>query len=307
MGAAHLFATCALSGAGLALCLLPGDLASRLAPQLAPSAALTLRLGLGLLGTLALGLAHLGWFLLLHEAGHHTLFRSRRANAWTQALAGALSGIPGRSWRRVHALHHRWTGWQDKDPTTARLAQAPPRGAQAWVLNLAWALWLPLFALLYRRPFWAGRAGSRTERAERIERWAVALAWLCALSVACLVPSLGAWRLLPGLALGLSLQELLSLSQHSQLPQERAGAARVRPHPAADQPRYTRSLLVPRWASWLLLGAEAHGLHHMLPQVPGPRLRHLAHLELPHRVPALRWLRAAKALPVTRYLFGATS
>ena len=247
-------------------------------------------------GTGALSLASLRWFLLLHEAGHRTLFSSRCANAWAQSLAGLLAGIPGRSWRRVHAQHHRWTGWQDVDPTTARLAGPLPGRVTAAVLNLAWALWVPLLALLYRRPFWTSRAGSR---AERLERAAVGAAWCGALAAGF---AGGGWRLWPGLLLGAVFQELLIVSQHSHLPQGRAEGTRVRPIPAADQPRFTRSLRVPRWISWLLLGAEAHGLHHRFPQVPGPLLARIE-LALPHCVPALGWVREAKRHSATRYLF----
>ena len=61
------------------------------------------------------------WFAVLHECGHRTMFRARRFNTLAGVVAGFLTMIPYRSWVRVHGRHHKWTGWQDLDPTTESL------------------------------------------------------------------------------------------------------------------------------------------------------------------------------------------
>ena len=81
-------------------------------------------------GQLLLALAMVQWFALLHECGHETLFKGKRINAVVGQVAGFFSLIPFYNWKRVHARHHKWTGWQDVDPTTAALV---PR--ESWPLG----------------------------------------------------------------------------------------------------------------------------------------------------------------------------
>ena len=56
---------------------------------------------------LALGLTQA--LVLLHEAGHRTLFRQRWLNDEVGTLAGFVALIPYACWRPVHARHHQWT------------------------------------------------------------------------------------------------------------------------------------------------------------------------------------------------------
>jgi hypothetical protein len=106
-------------------------------------------------GQLLLAVAFLHAFVLLHEAGHDTLFEQRPLNRLVGHVAGFLTVIPFWNWQRVHARHHRYTGWQDLDATTASLV---PRRVPRWQqrgIDFAWATWLPLFALVYRiQNFW---------------------------------------------------------------------------------------------------------------------------------------------------------
>ena len=78
-------------------------------------------MGVWIAGQTLLALATVQWFALLHECGHETLFRTRRLHAPVGHLAAFFSLIPFFNWKRVHGRHHKWTGWQDIDPTTASL------------------------------------------------------------------------------------------------------------------------------------------------------------------------------------------
>ena len=52
-------------------------------------------------------------FSLMHDCGHDTLFRSRRANRWVGFLLGVVAGIPQLPWAQGHAFHHRHNGdWE---------------------------------------------------------------------------------------------------------------------------------------------------------------------------------------------------
>ncbi len=60
--------------------------------------------------TLALSIVAAGFmvriFIILHDCGHGSFFRSQRANHFLGFLAGVLTFTPYRQWRYKHALHH---------------------------------------------------------------------------------------------------------------------------------------------------------------------------------------------------------
>lgn len=270
-------AVAATTAAGVALSLRPA-----VAPWLA--------------GQALLALALVQWLVLLHEAGHGTLFATRALNGPAAWLAGLFAGIPAPAWRLVHARHHRWTGWQDRDPTTRSLVPRPLGRLERWTLDVTWALGLPLVAVLYRRPYWALPALLRAGR-RRGALVAGALVHVAALAALVAAVPLDVLLRVLGLStlLALMVQDPLLLSQHTHVPLGVAGAAPVLPVPARAQPWYTRSLRLPALASALLLGFDAHEKHHAWPQVPGWRLRAIPWTP-PNELAWWRWLVEAKRL-----------
>ena len=106
-------------------------------------------------GQVLLALALVQWFALLHECGHETLFRGKRFTPSLGQVAGFFSIIPFYNWKRVHARHHKWTGWQDVDPTTAALVPRELKTVERVLVNVCWKFWIPLFSVLYRlNNFW---------------------------------------------------------------------------------------------------------------------------------------------------------
>src|SRR5690349_15801981 len=109
-------------------------------------------------GQLLLALSLVQWFALLHECGHETLFRDKRLHAPLGQLAGFFTLIPFRNWKSVHRRHHKWTGWQDIDPTTEALVPRELGRAERVIVNAAWRCWIPLFSVIYRtNNFWNWR------------------------------------------------------------------------------------------------------------------------------------------------------
>ena len=52
-------------------------------------------------------------FSLMHDCGHGSLFRGRRANRWAGFVFGIVAGIPQLPWSRGHEFHHRHNGdWE---------------------------------------------------------------------------------------------------------------------------------------------------------------------------------------------------
>jgi fatty acid desaturase len=263
--------------------------------------------GMWLAGQLLLALMLVQWFVILHECGHDTLFRTRRYHAVAGRVAAAFALIPYHSWTRVHGRHHKWTGWQDLDPTTASLVPRPLGRAERAVVNGCWRLWIPLFSVLYRiSNYWhlprLFRLFPATADRRAIARDALALIAL----YGALIVVLGPWVMVRaiGLAtlLSLGLEDLLLLSQHTHVPTNVSHGDPVRPFPAVEQESFTRSLRLPPTASAFVLHFDAHELHHMYPFVPGYHLRRIPYSP-ENEIGWWQWVVRAKQLPGDVLLF----
>jgi omega-6 fatty acid desaturase (delta-12 desaturase) len=263
--------------------------------------------GAWLAGQILLAAALLQWFVVLHECGHHTLFRTRLLNRMAGRLAGFFAIIPYACWTLVHARHHRWTGWQDLDPTTETLTPRPRGRAERAIVNFCWKYWIPLFSVTYRAlNYWNARRLSAMFPARGARRAMASDAIALIAGYGALVFALGPLECVRvmGAALILSFiaEDVLLLSQHTHVPQQIAGGAHVAPVPAPDQELFTRSLRLPRNVSALLLHFDAHELHHMYPFVPGYRLRRIPY----HPAGEMhwwRWIRDARRVPGEVFLF----
>ena len=258
-------------------------------------------------GQIVLALSFVQWFAMLHECGHETMFRTKRLHAVLGQVAGFFSIIPFYNWKRVHGRHHKWTGWQDVDPTTAALVPRELGTLERVLVNVCWRLWIPLFSVLYRlNNFWNWpRLLELFPKREDRRKLAVSSIALLAAYVA-IVLVVGPSNVLRsvGVALLLTLvaEDLLLLSQHTHIPQNLSHGEAVRPFPTIEQEVFTRSLVFPRWLSSLLLHIDAHELHHMYPYVPGYRLGQV-HYETENEIGLWAWIRGARALPGELFLF----
>ncbi len=259
-------------------------------------------------GQLLLAFALLQWFVLIHEAGHKTLFRSSALNKLTGHLSSLMAGIPFECWVAVHGIHHRWTGWQDLDATTATLV---PRRLAMWerlAINACWRLWIPLLSILYRlQNYWnlprLYRLFPRETKRRQITKNLVLLL-LAYVAIVYLV-GIATVSQIFGLSviLTLMMQDILILSQHSHIPMELSHGEQVVPFAPAEQEFFTRSLRFPKWFSTLvLLNLDAHELHHIYPGVPGYYLNRIDYK--PHHEEAWwRWIWNAKRVPGVVLLF----
>lgn len=261
-----------------------------------------------LVGSVILAFALLQWFVLLHECGHGVLFKSRTLNAYVGHLAGFFCAIPFRSWTAIHAMHHKWTGWQDLDPTTASLVPRELGAAERFVMNFCWKFWVPAFSVLYRLSnFWnPGRVAKAAKIPHARPGLALNAVVLLAL-YALIIWLVGPVSLLVtfGVATTLSLMMLdpIMLSQHSHIPLENSGGEDVKAFRPQEQEVYTRSLRFPNWFSRaLLLHFDAHELHHIYPYVPGYRLREIDYTPM-NEANWWQWIKAARSMPADTLLF----
>ena len=258
-------------------------------------------------GQLVLAISLVQWFVAMHEAGHGTLFESAKLNTWGGHLAGWFSLIPFHSWRIIHHEHHRWTGWQDLDPTTEALVPRELAMFEKVVINTCWWLWIPLFSVLYRvNNFW--RMDRLTARVParhlpRVKRNLVTVGCAYVIALALLGPVL--FFELFGLAFLLSFMfmDLILFSQHNHIPQKLSRGEKVSPHSFVEQEQFTRSLVFPKWfALGVLLNFDAHELHHMYPSVPGYRLGAIDY-KTQNAIGWWEWIRQSKRVPAATLMF----
>ena len=262
---------------------------------------------LWLLGQALLAVTMVQWFALLHECGHGTLFRSKSLNAPAGRIAAFFSLIPYLCWKRVHGQHHKWTGWQDLDPTTAALVPRPLGRAERILMNVCWKYWIPLFATLYRinnywhlprlRSLFSNREDRRHITISIISYLVVYLAVIIIVGPTMLLRIMGV-----ATVLAFVVEDLLILSQHTHIPQNLSQGKKVPPFSAAEQEVFTRSLVIPSWLSKMLLHIDAHELHHMYPFVPGYRLRDIPY-DTRNEIGWWAWVRGARAVPGETLMF----
>ena len=72
-------------------------------------------------------------FLIQHDCGHQSFFRSRAANDWLGRVLGVFTLTPYDVWRRTHSIHHAHAGNLDRrgigDVVTLTLAEYQARSA----------------------------------------------------------------------------------------------------------------------------------------------------------------------------------
>ncbi len=256
--------------------------------------------GMWIAGQVLLAVMFVQWFVILHECGHDTLFRTRRYHSAVGRVAAFFSLIPYHCWIRVHGRHHKWTGWQDLDPTTASLVPRPLRTVERALVNVCWRFWIPLFSVIYRvSNYWHLRRLFRLFPRREDHRAMLRDAMLLVAVYAALASWLGAATLARGVGLAVVLsfviEDVLLLSQHTHVPSNVSHGEPVAPFPAIEQEPFTRSLRLPRVASAFVLHFDAHELHHMYPFVPGYHLRRIPYSP-EHEIGWWHWVSRAKQL-----------
>ena len=57
---------------------------------------------------------YLRLFIIQHDCGHGSFFRSARANRWLGGSLGVITLFPFAYWKKTHAVHHATSGNLDK-------------------------------------------------------------------------------------------------------------------------------------------------------------------------------------------------
>jgi omega-6 fatty acid desaturase (delta-12 desaturase) len=250
-------------------------------------------------------------FIIQHDCGHGSYFRSRRANEIVGWLCGFATFTPYANWRRQHANHHgvwnnldqRHTG-ADIYSTCLTLAEyrALP-ASRRWLYRaarhplIAQLLLPPLvFLLVYRTPF-------DTPKSWRKERQSVHLTNLALAVMLGGLTVLFGWKAvllvqLPVIALASIVGVWLFSVQHRFENAEWVRQAEWTPLRASLNG--SSYLKLPRVLQWLTGNIGFHHIHHLLPRVPNYRLE-ACHRALLAQAGTARTLNLGEALRAPSY------
>jgi len=238
--------------------------------------------------TLALALPAAGLvvriFIIQHDCGHGSFFRSKRANDALGMIASLITLTPYDNWRRQHAGHHaNWNNLDRResgaDIYSSCLTTLEYQALSPWKRFLYRAVRHPgiahflipplVFLLLYRLPF-------DTPAAWRRERWSV---YLTNLAIVAIVVGLGfalgfaavAKVQLPITITAAIIGVWLFSVQHK--------FERVQWYRKAEwnmtevSLRGTSLLRLPRILQWFTGNIGFHHVHHLNPRIPNYRLQ----------------------------------
>jgi acyl-lipid omega-6 desaturase (Delta-12 desaturase) len=256
---------------------------------------------------MALGLLFFQWFVLMHGCGHRALFANRTLNDVFGHIASIFCLVPYSSWQYIHAQHHRWVGWMDKDPTTRALTEELPPVYVQRFMNFCWRFWIPIFSLVFAlSTFWNVTAVAVVAPSPR-QRRRVLFSVAFLIAVYGYAIALAGTRFLEvwGVAFlcFLMIGDPILLSQHVHLPLRKTNGAKVKPFALAVQDLFARTIILPPWIErWVVLHFTTHGVHHAHPQVAHYDLAQIQ-FSSSHAIRWSEWLRAAKRIPVTQLLY----
>jgi omega-6 fatty acid desaturase (delta-12 desaturase) len=213
-------------------------------------------------------------FIIHHDCGHGSFFKSASANTFVGYLTGILTFTPYEQWRRDHAIHHATAGDLDRrgvgDVPTMTVGEY--RSAPLWKRAGYFLIRNPLvlfgigqiFIFILSHRFWSPTAGKR-------EKLSVVYTNLALLGIVLLADLTIGWKAylliqLPILWLGGAVGEWLFYVQH-QFP----GMYWAR-HKEWD---YYRSAIegasfykLPRLLQWFTGNIGFHHIHHLSPRIP---------------------------------------
>ncbi len=257
-------------------------------------------------GQLILGLFFFQCFILLHETGHGSYFKNKLFNKAAGNIFAFLSFIPFKSWVDIHNLHHKWTGYRDKDPTTEGTINPNFGAATKFLVNFCWLLWIPLFTVGYRiGNYWNFSKLKRHVSERQLQE--IRINVIIQLSIYAVVFFFfGMWivkHLLVAYLISLIISDLFILSQHSHIEIPLANKEEVRPLRYKDQVVYTRSLHIYRTiAKLIFFNFNLHELHHAFPGLPAYYLDKVDS-ESPNKVGFFAYLTDAKNMSGINFIF----
>ena len=259
-----------------------------------------------ILGQISLSIFFFQCFILLHETGHYSYFKSRLLNRITGNIFALLAFIPFTSWVAIHNLHHKWTGYRDKDPTTEVTVSSKFSTPVKFVVNFCWLFFIPLFTVGYRIGNYWNIKKLKKHLPERKLPAIYLNMVLQVLIYASVFYFFGSWImhwLLPAYVISLMISDLFILSQHSHIEIPLSNGKEVKPIRFSEQVQYTRSVSVFRYIGrFVYFNFHLHELHHAYPVLPSYYLDKTK-IKMPNTVKFMDYLIDAKKMKGIDFVF----
>jgi omega-6 fatty acid desaturase (delta-12 desaturase) len=292
-----------------------GQVATTLPPYLALVAAMYVGLSVSIWLTLALAVPAAGLvvrlFIIQHDCGHGSFFRSRRANDLLGWGCSVITMTPFSNWRRQHANHHAVWNNLDKrgagsDIYSTCLTVLEYRALPRWRRVAYRAARHPLvaqllipplvFLVLYRVPFDTPRGWRRERRGVH----ATNAALVAVLGGLALLLGIGPVLLvqLPIMVIAAIIGVWLFSVQHKF--EDSLWARQTSWNATAASVHGSSYLALPRVLQWFTGNIGFHHLHHLAPRIPNYRLAECAR-DLPQLTAAATRLSLGQALRANGY------
>ena len=237
--------------------------------------------------TAALAVAAAGFvvriFIIQHDCGHGSFFRSRLANHTVGVFCSLFTLTPYLIWRRQHAGHHsHWNNLDQRlygsDIYSGCLTLAEYRqlsGPRRWLHRLSqhpvisWLVLPPfVFLLLYRVPFDTPREWRRERRMMHLTNLALLGVFLA------LGFTLGFWPvvLIQGSIIAIAAIVGVWLFSIQHRFETALWARQPAWHPVSAALEGSSYLELPRLLQWITGNIGFHHVHHLNPRIPNYRL-----------------------------------
>ncbi|MBG08126.1 MAG: hypothetical protein CME68_05170 [Halobacteriovoraceae bacterium] len=218
------------------------------------------------------------WVSILHDCGHGHFFSKNWMNTIVGLTASIFSLLPFEQWRTIHNLHHRWTGYFDKDPTASGPNKTMIKENQRKVVDFAWKYWVPIFVIsFYVRSFW--NPFFTLQFSPTIKKKALQLFCLLFMIMPYIILCyfFGMNFLIPFLLstfFTLFISDPFLLSQHTYFERKYYNEEDSHPTiPPRKQDEYTREIIFPPFISnFVFMNFNFHVLHHFFPSLPAYHL-----------------------------------
>jgi omega-6 fatty acid desaturase (delta-12 desaturase) len=245
-------------------------------------------------------------FILLHECAHMHFFQSRIQNRIFGNVFGICSGIPFTTWKYMHHLHHKWTGWRDKDPTTEVTVDPSSSKAVLLVANFSWIIFFPIFYLAYHvSNYWNLKKIERFVKPHLFKQ-CIRSVFFYALLYSFLflfLPIEMVVYVLPSFFLSCIWRELIILTQHTHIDIPISEGKEVNPIGYYEQIPYTRSFYIGEFfEKYFLFNFNLHEAHHAYPGLPAYHL-HKVNLNLDRTPSYWHWFKEAKGMWGVDFIF----
>lgn len=244
-------------------------------------------------------------FILMHEMGHNSFFNSTFLNKTIGFLLSPLTFIPFFNWYKMHDLHHEWTGWRDKDPTTENTFDDQLSESQVKVVNFCWKYYIPIFSLGYRFGiYWKQEKLKRYLSPGDFQKSQLSIYAYCAFYILFFILNFSLFiKLIPAIYISWMITDLVMLSQHAHIKMPLAGSEEVEPLKYLDQGQYTRSIQLPfNIGKYIFFNFNFHEAHHAYPGLPCyflPRMK----VESQNSYKFMPWLKKVKSMNGVDYIF----